>query len=202
MNRNLLIVIGLACAVITAVGIMWYHNPLNTARRQMHANDYLIRIEALNTLYTLGGKSSIPEIIRLLKDDNELVREVAIWSVKQLGLKESIPLIKSLLEDEDEWVNHYAEQALRQFGVSEEEIKKARWTKKNIIKLRQQLHDNDVSVRGGALEWLCYLDDKESIPEIKKLLNDENEHLRQDASNVLFMLGVPEEEIQKAKESK
>src|SRR3989339_100734 len=31
MNRTLLVLIGLACALVSAAGIMWYNNPLNTA---------------------------------------------------------------------------------------------------------------------------------------------------------------------------
>ena len=46
------------------------------------------------------------------------------------------------------------------------------------------------------------LKDKEFIPDIKKLLNDENARVRKSAEQALKNLGVSDEEIQKAKEGK
>ncbi|MFH1227565.1 MAG: HEAT repeat domain-containing protein [Planctomycetota bacterium] len=72
-------------------------------------------------------------------------------------------------------------------------------TEKDIIKLREQLKDKDHIVRYYAVDTLGGLDDKKSIPQIKELLNDESDIVRNAAREALKTLGVPEDEIQKAK---
>src|SRR3989339_300367 len=113
--------------------------------------------------------------------------------------KEFILDIKQLIRDEDKNVREQAEQALRKLGVPDSEIEKA---KADIINLREQLRDEDASVRRFALFVLFNSRDKESIPEIKKLLNDEDERVREEAKSILEYLGVPAEELEKAKENK
>ena len=322
MTKTLLIIIGLLAAVIAAAGIMWYNDPVNTARRQLYDGKSSVRYKAIYKLSALGDRASIPDIVRLLKDNDPGVRRWAIGALEELNAKESIPeitklledndlevrymtirafvkldakesipRIKELLKDKDEWVRNSAEWALKQLGVPAKEIEEAKpdlidftgkvtsvsmhdrgphsladWliridvTEVNksdpkiqpgkefaywvhspvqffhepgedaigktykfsvmrsrnekgekypglkvmdeIIKQRPLLHDKDVSVRRKALSWLVAEADWESIPEIKKLLNDENEQVRKDAAEALEFFDRLEKHIQKNKEQK
>ena len=153
MNRTLLIIIGLACALVAAAGIMWYeyNDTVNVARRQLSDNYHF---EAFCTLNKLEHK----DIIKLLQDNNPKIRSMAIDILINQKVKESIPEITKSLQDDIPNVRESAVIALMAFGT------------------------------------------KEAIPEIKKLLNDENEDVRQWAEFALKQLGVPAEEIEKAKE--
>ena len=126
MSKTILIVIGLACAVISAVGIMHYNNPLNTARRQLYDKDPMVRVIAMKALIEIGDKESIPGIIKLLQDNDDGVRVRAIWALAKLNAKETIPEIKKLLNDKSSGVRNIAVYTLRQLGVSEKEIQEAK----------------------------------------------------------------------------
>ncbi|MFH0889064.1 MAG: HEAT repeat domain-containing protein [Planctomycetota bacterium] len=73
MNKTILIIIGIACAVISAAGIMWYNNPVNVARRQLYDTNPQVRCMAIKTLGNLHNKASVPEIAKLLQDNDLMV---------------------------------------------------------------------------------------------------------------------------------
>lgn len=166
MHRITLIILGLACAVLTAAGMMWYNNLDNpaviAARRQLYDKDSRVRQIAIWDLaFVLHDKESIPEIRKRLYDEDVNVRQVAIDCLSGfMGLndKESIPTIRKFLNDENK------------------------------------------QIRYSSICFLAFLKDKESISQIKMLLNDEEGNIREIAERALKQLGVPEAEIQKAKE--
>ncbi len=156
MTRTLLIVIGIACAVIAAAGIMFY-NPVSIARRQLYDKDPDVCWNAITNLFKIRGKASIPEFTRLLQSDNIVTRCLAAKALSYFGDKISIPEITKLLQD------------------------------------------NEIVVRHSDICALVDLEGKKAIPNIKKLLNDKEEIIRQVAEYVLKKLGVPAEEIERAK---
>ena len=82
MNRTILIIIGIACAVITAAGIMEFEQrDIYKARRQLHSESSWVRGEALSTLIIHNDSASIPEIIRLLKNNDLKTRLDAIGAL-------------------------------------------------------------------------------------------------------------------------
>jgi len=159
MSKTLLIVIGIACAVITAAGIMWYNNPINMARRQLYDEDTDVCCQAIKTLGNIGAKEFAPEIIKLLLNTNDhYVRQSAAEALRQFGNKEAIPEITKLL------------------------------------------HSEIAYARRSAALALMDLKAKESIPELKGLLKDEVNFVRDAAERALRELGVPEAEIEQAKQ--
>ncbi|MBI5779798.1 MAG: HEAT repeat domain-containing protein [Planctomycetes bacterium] len=156
MIKTLLIAIGLACALLTATGIMWY-NPVSVARRQLHDKDITVCCNSIQTLIKLGdrasiheitkllqndameirawavyalgkldAKESIPEVTKLLHDNDSLIRQSTLCTLSDINAKEAIPEIKKLLKDKSESVRNYAEIALRELGVPVNAIEDAK----------------------------------------------------------------------------
>ena len=132
-------------------------------------------------------------IYKQLYDKNPKVRAKAIWDLAfVLHDKESIPEIRKRLYDEDVNVRQGAILALggRFGGLNDQE---------SIPQVRKFLNDNDNWIRYNSIHFLTFLNDQESIPEIKKLLHDNDESIRKFSQDALKQLGVPEEEIERAK---
>jgi len=180
-NATLLITIGLACAVISATGIMWYNNSDNptvvVARRQLHDKNPKVREHAIYELSRWRDKKSTPEIARLLKDINDDVRKAATETLSGFGAKDLIHSIATLLQDKNSKVRGAAVQALGELGAKE-----------SILEITKLLQDNNEWVRGVAVMALAKLGDKESIPHIKELLKDDEEWVRQVAQEALRTL--------------
>jgi HEAT repeat protein len=214
MNRSILIIIGLLCAIVTAAGIMWYNNPLNTARRGIHDMKPLIRYYAVWKLYELNDKKSIPEIAKLLQDNSSGVREISVTVLKNFGAKEAAPKLSLA----DGWIRaasiiivesgplkgfldnppdlHEYEPEERTLAVQELDNLGAKDIIPQIIKL---LKDDYPTARASAALALNTFGVKEAIPEIKKLLKDETKLVRDAAEKSLKQLRVSEEEIERAK---
>ena len=81
MNKTILVLIGIACALISAAGIMHKH-PIHPKRIGIsYRGPYFEEIAK-------SGKS-IPEIRELLKDENPGIREAAEQILKALGVPEA-----------------------------------------------------------------------------------------------------------------
>ena len=122
MNKTILILIGISCAVITAGGIMRYRNfaspEIIAARQQLHNEDAEIRIAAIESLCKLGDKASAPEIRKLL-NDNDKVACPAVIALQALGDKASVPEIRKLLKNKDSYARFFAINAMRYFDSTE-----------------------------------------------------------------------------------
>lgn len=183
-------------------------------------NEFRVRLEAVSALGNIRAKESIPEMTKLLQDDNPLVRYDAVWALSKLYAKEAIPGITRLLKDTDIKIRYAAVYALGNLNAKEAipEIAKllqdtdagvrrgavcalgtldAKELTPEVIKL---LHDDYDKIRQDTIDALVKFEAKAAIPEIKKLLKDENKDVRDTAEEALKKLGVPEAEIQKAKE--
>ena len=181
MSKTILIIIGIACTVVTAAGIMWYHNSIYGICWQLD----VWRLREIN------AKASTPELIKLLQDNSSPVRYSAAYALGRFGHKESIPEIIKLLQHENTTIRESAVMAL-EFLFAQESIPA-------ITKL---LQDDDYYVRWQAATTLGKLTAKEAIPELKKLLTDKAYFVRDAAAEALKNIGVPESEIKITEERK
>ncbi|MBI5779376.1 MAG: HEAT repeat domain-containing protein [Planctomycetes bacterium] len=215
MSKTILIVIGIACALLTATGIMYQiqhtrdrfdgmvklcarlknevatgQKSIAEVRELLNDKNRMVRLSASGVLfYDLKDKKSLPELRKLLRDKDIVVRMATLNGLMNMGDKESIPEIRNLLDDSA--VYSIAAEALGKLG-----------DKESIPKIRKQLNDEFWLIRATAIKALVNLDDKDSIPQIKELLKDKDEQVRYDAEQALKQLGVPEAEIKETKESK
>ena len=118
MNRTILIIIGLLCAVITTAGIMCDH-PFYVTRQQLHDKDPNVRAMAIHKLGDLNDQKSIPDAIKLLLDDSGFVRMHALYALDVLNVRESIQAIIKLLQDKDPMVRWYAIKVLGTLGAQD-----------------------------------------------------------------------------------
>jgi len=205
MTKTLLIIVGLACAVITAAGMMF--NPISSAFRQMHSKDPDVRCEAITYLsridkhiLSITYKSSKPlqafydkgaliAIRRALADEESVVRATAIYGLISLGDDESIPAIRKMLAGTDDWVRDVAAYALAEFN-----------DKTSIPEIRKLLYVKDYSMIIQAMETLYKLGDKESIPAIRKLCATSSKWVRHSAIYILSHEWKDKESIPQIKE--
>ncbi|MBI5777827.1 MAG: HEAT repeat domain-containing protein [Planctomycetes bacterium] len=184
MNRTIIISLGIACALVSAAGIMWYNNPKE--------------LDIDNILNSCKSTSDVRELLNH-KDPRVIHRAIVILS-KSLKDKESIHKIRELLNDRE--VNAEAINALVNLNDNE-----------SIPKIREFLNNKDAYLLIQAIYALGELKDTASIPEIIKLLKQKPHGLielediivvnyaevRETAEEALKKLGVPEAEIERAK---
>ena len=135
------------------------------------------------------AEKAIPPLIRLLSDPDAEVRHSSVYALILLKATEAIPEITGLLSDSDARVRSKAVDALDELYAYE--------ATPEIIKL---LSDPDENVCLSAIRVLDAFKTEEAIPNIKRLLSDPKVKIRTAAEETLKDIGVPEEEIQKAKE--
>ena len=76
----------------------------------------IVLLAMMQILGTAGvGRSGIPELIPLLKHQNESVRSTAIDELAKIG-ESAIPYLIPLLKDPDEWFRFYTESTLATLG--------------------------------------------------------------------------------------
>ena len=214
MNRTLLIVIGIACAVITAAGIMWYNYniPINITRRYLFHKDIMVRMHAIESLIELKDKASTPAIVRVIvKDSYWLVMyDNAIPLLCQLDPKQTVVALTKLLDCKDKEISNKAGCFLCNIGAKEAipQIKKLLQAgehredavrelgrlgaKEMVPDFITLLNDEDRYVRGSAAYALAKLDAKEAVPQIKKLLEDGDIWIRSYALAALTKLNPTE----------
>jgi len=172
-----------------------------------HPNKY-VRISAIWALKDLGAKEAIPDIVPLLKDQDENIRGRVVEALSKLGAKEAIPDIVPLLKDSDEVVRCSAVDALKELGAkeaipalvpllkdSDEVVRRSAvdalkelGAKEAIPALVPLLKDSDKAVRRRAVEALDSLEDKEAIPALVAFLKDSDELVRHRAVEALDSL--------------
>jgi HEAT repeat protein len=166
--------------------------------------DEEVRLSAIRALDKL--EDAIPDIKRLLSDPEGKVREAAEEFLRDFGVpaeeigetdKIDINTLRQQLREEPFRIvhNHLGARVF----IGKNNCINAIDVIPEIITL---LKDNDSVIRLWAINVLSIISARESIPEIEKLLNDKEIDVRQAAEKALKKLGVPDSEIQKAKESK
>lgn len=224
MNKSILIIIGIGCALIAAAGIMWYTNHANlaspeimAARRQLYDKDPEVRAKAAYKLFKLGDKASIHNITKVILHDDrrDSIFGTIVPILSSFAPKEIMPELKKFLRDKDKHVRWAACYTLCSLDSKEAipEIKKLL----NNPEFRSYAIDG-LSALGdrecipefitflqsdsqlSALRALGKLEAKEAIPEIKKILYRSSfQQTFDEAEEILKKLGVSDEEIQKAK---
>lgn len=185
MNRTILIIIGIAGAIITAAGIMWYNNLDSPAviatRKQLYDKDPGVRSQAMWSLVcAFHDKKSIPEIRRLLTEDkNKRVLIAAINNLGFYGDREAIPEIRKHLDNKDDSMRYAAIYALGDLD-----------DKESILQIRGMLNVEQVHL--AVIYALGKLNDKESIPELRRFINNNETCTRNTAICALSRLGDKE----------
>ena len=221
MTRTILIVIGILAALLTAAGIMWYHSPTNTLRRQLHDKNPEVRASAIwEIAYNLHDKTCIPAIRKMINDANENVRMRSMSALAGFNDTESIPLIRQRLNDSSLCIRMLAAGILRDkfadtgfipavrnllndpnASVRKEAIKLLIevHNEESVPEIRKLLEDENVDVSNAAVSAVIEFNDKEAIPLLKKRLHSKEARIRLSTEYVLNKLGVPAEEIEDAK---
>ncbi|MFH1231922.1 MAG: HEAT repeat domain-containing protein [Planctomycetota bacterium] len=170
-------------------------------------SDEYVRVCAIDALASLSGREAVPEIIKLLNDKVKHVRCHASISLSNLGDKSAIPPMIELLQDKPERARDGVACALGALGAIE--------AIPLFIKL---LGHSEVDARLGAIAALrhmgaketftcyvcsnytgirplneqCQMAAKEAIPEVIKLINDEDEYIQSLVALVLGQLDAKE----------
>ena len=165
---------GAKITAITALSGIRDKESIPEIRKHLNDEDAGVRTTSIYALSQMGDKESAPEIRRFLNDKNEWLRNAAINAIIEFKDRESIPLLKELLKHDG--VDMIYAATLEQLGVPYEEIAELKWkgpvTKADIVKLRQQLHNKNLSIQHNALYWIIKLNDKESIPDLIILISE------------------------------
>jgi len=112
-------------------------------------------------------KSAMPDVVRLLKDEQYMVRANAIAAIRDAGSRENIPDVRRRIEDPHPVVRSVAAHALGRLSAKE--------AAPDLVIL---LGDRNPDVRWWAVRALGDLGAKESVEEIEKLRGDPNEAVR------------------------
>lgn len=177
------------------------------------ANDAAVALGVMGT----GLSEVLPALIETLKHENQEVRAAAATAIKQIGPKSehialllpalkdpymkvrstvvltfgymgdagkpAIPNMIGMLKDENAWVRFHSAAALGRFGAA---------AKDAVPGLRAALADETGVVRGVAATSLARIHPvPEIVPDLIKLVQDENERVRTLAEDALFAIGKP-----------
>lgn len=126
--------------------------------------DPTVRLAALTAIDTLVRKDMTADVVRRLKDPDENVRKLACSTLLRFGAKEAVKDLSPVLEDPESWVRVRAMEAIA--GL---EGKAARAV------VRKRLADVDSDVQFEAFKILYAWDDRESVPQMLRLLKSKDE---------------------------
>jgi len=171
MNKFIFIIIILASIIISC-------NSLHTNLQKLRSNLGGERCEAIYWLYfNIKGKTTQKLIINaLIKDKSELVRSLAARLMGIDGNKNYIPLLENALTNDKSYlVRMEAAQSLGSLLA-----------KKSIKKLEEQLKkDNNSWVKLKILKTFEYMNAKQAVPFLIKILDDQEPAVRFQALRLL-----------------
>lgn len=176
-------------------------------RRLLKDPEKGVRSMAAFELSALADPGSIPNLIEALKDPDDKVRA---WSASALGRSRAlngVREIRALLKDKSDMVRRWSVRALAELGDKEAipDIAKmldelgiegvyalrdldGRQYTGTIVKLLA-VREGDGQIRRAAGEALGYLQARQEIPSIQKLLSDPDYGIRRDALLALSHVG-------------
>ncbi|MEM4707293.1 MAG: HEAT repeat domain-containing protein, partial [Candidatus Anstonellales archaeon] len=140
-----------------------------------------VRREAAWALGNIGDKRAVPALIEALKDEDALVRANAAEALRKIG-KPAVPYLIEALKDESKEVRVGAAEALVNAATYGSKAQKT----EVLNALIDALGSEDVTIRANAA-WVLgkiaadRIDISTAIPELGKLLEDENEKVRRNA---------------------
>lgn len=81
----------------------------------MRDGDFRVRMAAATALGYIGSDSSIPLLIRNLRDEQAEVRKQSVWALKMYGPRAAVAVtdIEKLKDDPNKWVRIEAREALK-----------------------------------------------------------------------------------------
>ena len=147
------------------------------------------RRNAARTLSELGTEAAeaLSALIPALDDGDEQVWFHAVTAIARIG-PQALPAVPALLEDLAESGRKGANPKWYRSAFALGSIGPVA-----LPKLRPALKNSDFRIRSGAAKALGWLGEKAAsvIPDLVKLLNDENENVRLHAAETLGKIGPP-----------
>jgi HEAT repeat protein len=158
-------------------------------QNQLKSNESQIRSKAAFELGKVGepAKEFIPELIKLLNDEDKIVRINTLYTLVSIGGSEKISTSQliELLKDPNKTVRSNTAFAVAEIGEP---------ARKAIPDLIRLLEDPDQGVRSNSVLALGQMSEtgQESIPKLVKILEDSNGSIRGNALAALKRLGGAE----------
>ena len=147
-------------------------------RTSFENDDADVKIDTIKAVTDLNEIFFIPDLQKLLDDEDYDVRDEASTALKKFNVLPSKAKLKEMFDSGDEWNRKYAVKVWGEdTNVSAlHEFKKA-------------LHDKSAIVKIEAIKALGIKGDKSAILELKRLLNSDESELRLYAAESLLKLG-------------
>ena len=146
--------------------------------------DSEVRVAVATAIKQIGPSAEhIPLLLPALKDPYMKVRSTIILTFGYMGDagKPAIPEMIKLLKDENAWVRMHTSASLARFGAD---------AKDAVPALRAALGDESGVVRGTAAMALARIQpSSDFVPDMIKLLQDQNERVRTLAQEALVTIG-------------
>jgi HEAT repeat protein len=153
-------------------------------------NNENVRYDAAQCVGILqrGRKSSPPGLYRLLRDKRAIVRAQAVESIGLLEDQRALPKIVPLLSDKDPVVRSYAASTVGTLGgfVYLKNIRRG------LVREKHEL------ARVGFYEALFLLGERDVLPEMLKLLQSSDYHVRCSVANTLEVMPLATSDVELA----
>ncbi len=150
--------------------------------------NYKVKLSCAEALGKIGDRYAVLPLMNILKDENEssvYVKESAVSALGMIGDEKAVDSIVSILEtkkgiiDKFTFLKERALEALNKLNFKGERVFNA---------LVKSLSDESPQVRINAIEVLMNSDDDRAVPLIKKMLDDSNREVVQNAVIALYNL--------------
>jgi len=154
----------------------------------LSGNDFRLQLKACETLGQLGtdAASTVPELLKHLKDDNELVVRAATTALGEIHAEPTtvLPALNALLQRKSDAVRIVAVRAIAEYGPE---------AGNSVSLMLNLLSDENMMLRASAADALGRTGDSrgEVIEALIKALSDEKAPVTLRAANALSNLGAP-----------
>lgn len=168
------------------------------------------RLELCQAIVRLGLRQGIPELVKLLSDDDVVLRWKGAELARLKALAEAIPALRTLLADKEPAVRGSAIRALGELGdrasapglrrllddaavagIAAEALARL-GVADAVPQIVEVLDRGDAAARSGALRALTRLGCRAVIPKAVVLLHDQDSTVRFDAAQALSVLDARE----------
>lgn len=151
---------------------------LGMMRISFENDDVDIKIDTIKAVTDLNESFFIPDLQKLLNDEDYDVRDEAAAALKKFNVLPSQAKLKEMFNSSNEWNRKYA---LKVWGEDK--------NVSSIPELRKALYDGDIIVKIEAIKAIGKKGDKSEILELKRLLNADETEIRLYAAESLLKLG-------------